>query len=204
MEGGTARVKLPLMGRHNLYNALGALGLLQGAGSSLEKAAGNLRHFGGVPGRLEKIEAGQNFTVLVDFAHTPDGLENVLHSLQPYKKKRLSVVFGCGGDRDKAKRPLMGGIASHLSDFVYVTSDNPRSEDPRTIAEEVQAGFPKDFDRYAVVLDRHKAIRRALMDAREGDIVLLAGKGHERTQVIGSRAFPFSDREEAEKVLSGH
>ena len=202
--GRSQEVVLPTLGRHNIYNALGALAVMQAAGFSVEKAATHLKDFPGVPGRLERVDRGQDFTVLVDFAHTPDGLENTLNSLREYKKKKLILVFGCGGDRDRTKRPQMAQIASRGSDFVYVTSDNPRSEDPTIIAQEIQAGFPKSFSRYAVVLDRHKAIRRALMDARKGDIVLLAGKGHERTQVIGAEALPFSDRGEAEKVLSGH
>jgi len=112
-------------------------------------------------------------------------------------------VFGCGGDRDRDKRPKMARIAAEWSDFVYVTSDNPRSEDPKAIAAEICAGFPADFKNYTVVIDRRKAIRQAFLSAHEGDVVLLAGKGHERTQIIGSQVLPFSDREEAEKVLHG-
>ena len=198
------RVQLPLMGRHNVYNALGALGIAEVLGIPLERAAAALVDFPGVPGRLESVNEGQNFAVLVDFAHTPDGLENVLKALSPYKKGKLTVLFGCGGDRDRTKRPQMAAIAAKYCDFVYLTSDNPRSEEPKAIIEEIKSGLPKGFTRYFVASDRHKAIRRALMDAREGDIVLLAGKGHERAQIIGKESFPFSDREEAEKVLRGH
>jgi UDP-N-acetylmuramoyl-L-alanyl-D-glutamate--2,6-diaminopimelate ligase len=198
------RVLLPLMGRHNVYNALGALAMARVLGFSLEGAAEHLKDFPGVPGRLESVNGGQEFKVLVDFAHTPDGLENVLGALKEYRKRKLVVVFGCGGQRDKTKRPRMGEIAARSCDFVYVTSDNPRSEDPRDIAEQIQTGFPKDFKKYAIVLDRQKAIRRALMEAQPGDIVLLAGKGHEQTQVIGNQTIIFSDREVAERVLSGH
>ena len=142
--------------------------------------------------------------VLVDFAHTPDGLENVLRSLAGDRGAgRLLVVFGCGGDRDRTKRPKMGQIASRWADHVYVTTDNPRSEDPRAIADEVCAGFPQGFDKISVILDRRKAIRQALLSARTGDIVLLAGKGHERSQITGEQILPFSDREEAERVLNG-
>ena len=203
---GGKKIKIfsPLAGRHNVYNVLGAFAVLGGLGFSLEKAAQNLKSFAGVPGRLEPVRSGQSFQVFVDFAHTPDGLLNVLRALQDLRKKKLFVVFGCGGDRDKNKRPKMGRIASEYSDFVYVTSDNPRSENPKTIAEEICAGFPANFKNYSVVIDRHKAIRQALLSAREGDIVLLAGKGHERTQIIGNQNQPFNDREEAERVLNGY
>ncbi len=194
----------PLVGLHNVYNVLGSLGVIQGLDLDLEKSADSLRNFKGVPGRLETVNAGQNFLIFIDYAHTPDGLENVLLSLKPYRKNKLVAVFGCGGERDKDKRPKMGRIASRHCDFVVVTSDNPRSEDPRVIAQEVQSGFPPDFKKFAVVVDRQKAIRQALLAAREGDIVLVAGKGHETTQVIGNQALPFSDREEIERVLSGH
>ena len=204
-EGGkTVPVTLPLLGRHNVSNALGALGIMKALNFPLERSLEHLRDFKGVPGRLERLNEGQNFSVLIDFAHTPDALENALRSMHDYKSKRLLTVFGCGGDRDKGKRPKMGRIAADWSDFVYVTSDNPRSEDPEMIAREICSGFPAQYNRYAVVLDRHKAIRRALMDAREGDLVLLAGKGHEQTQVIGDHVFAFSDRHEAEKILHGH
>lgn len=202
-ENRVVKVSCPLVGVHNIYNVLGALAVLHGLGFDLSKIVGHLSKFGGVPGRLEAIQGGQNFGVFVDFAHTPDGLLNVLQALQKYRKQRLLVVFGCGGDRDRTKRPKMAAIASQLSDFVYITSDNPRSEDPKSIAAQICEGFPPDFKNYSVMLDRRKAIRQALLSAREGDIVLLAGKGHERTQVIGNQALPFSDQEEVQKVLCG-
>ena len=197
-------VEIPLIGAHNVYNGLGALAAVQALGLDGARAVRDLKDFPGVPGRLERVECGQNFTVFVDFAHTPDGLENVLRAVSPYKKRKLILVFGCGGDRDRTKRPKMAATAAASADFVYVTSDNPRSEDPRSIMGEVVKGFPESFRNYAVVVDRGKAIRQALLGARRDDIVLLAGKGHERTQVVGSRSLPFSDREEAEKVLRGH
>ncbi len=193
----------PLVGLHNVYNVLGALAVMQSLGFDPENSLKNLPTFPGVPGRLEKVDLGQDFRVFIDFAHTPDGLENVLGSLMPYKSGKLILVFGCGGDRDRGKRPKMAAIASRFCEQVYVTSDNPRSEDPREIAREICAGFPENFKRFAVVPDRHQALRQALMAARKGDIVLLAGKGHERTQVLKDCVIPFSDREEAEKVLSG-
>jgi UDP-N-acetylmuramoyl-L-alanyl-D-glutamate--2,6-diaminopimelate ligase len=192
-----------MIGMHNVYNALGAVATLAALGHDAARLCAGLADFAGVPGRLEAVTGGQDFQIYVDFAHTPDGLENVLKSLEPYKQGKLFTVFGCGGDRDRAKRPKMAAIAARHSDWVCVTSDNPRSEDPRAIAQEVASGFPEGFTEFSVVIDRRKAIRQALLKAREGDIVLLAGKGHERNQIVGDRVLPFSDREEAEKVLNG-
>ncbi len=194
----------PLIGLHNVYNTLGALAVMAGLGFDMETAVRQLGGFPGVPGRLEAVDCGQNFLVFVDFAHTPDGLENVLSTLKPYQRNQLTVVFGCGGDRDSGKRPTMAVIASRYCDFVYVTSDNPRSEDPKKIAEDVRRGFPDHFKNYRVIVDRKKAIRQALLSARQGDIVLLAGKGHETTQVLADQTIPFSDRKEAERVLNGY
>jgi UDP-N-acetylmuramoyl-L-alanyl-D-glutamate--2,6-diaminopimelate ligase len=202
--GQKALLTLPMMGAHNIYNALGAIAAAGTLGVSYEKAIQSLQSFPGVPGRLETISGGQDFAVLVDFAHTPDGLLNVLKSLQEYRKNKLILVFGCGGDRDRAKRPQMAAIAAQFCDEVIITSDNPRSENPGQIAQEISAGFPASFKAYQIALDRRKAIRLALLKARTGDIVLLAGKGHERVQVIGAESLPFSDKEEAAKVLSGH
>ncbi len=196
-------VEVPLIGLHNIYNFLGSLAVVASLGFSVEKAVHNIRDFTGVPGRLEAVSMGQAFSVFIDFAHTPDGLTNVLSALLPYKKNRLMVVFGCGGERDKTKRPQMGRIAASFCDFVYLTSDNPRSEDARTIAEEIQSGFPPDFKKYVVVLDRKKAVRQVLLSAKGEDIVVLAGKGHESTQIIAGESFPYNDREEAERVLRG-
>lgn len=195
-------VESPLIGRHNVYNVLGALAALEGAHGNLEDFAKDMGSFAGVPGRLESVQAGQNFLVFVDYAHTDDGLENVLSALRPYAK-RLIVAFGCGGERDRGKRPKMAQVVSHFCDTAVVTSDNPRSEDPREIAKEICAGFPENFKNYTVMIDRRKAIRQALLAAREGDIVLLAGKGHETVQVIGREQIPFNDKEEALRVLSG-
>ena len=197
-------VRSPLVGLHNVYNVLGALATVEALGGfSLARLAAYLETFPGVPGRLEAVNQGQGFMVFIDFAHTPDGLENVLKTLKGYKKGKLIAVFGCGGDRDRGKRPKMAKVSSGFADQVIVTSDNPRSEDPKAIAMEVCEGFPQEFKNYSVVVDRRKAIRLALLSARDGDIVLLAGKGHERTQIIGKESLPFSDREEAERVLCG-
>ena len=202
-EGKKIAVHLPLIGAHNVYNALGAIAAFYSLGFSVGEACAFLSDFKGVPGRLESVRAGQDFAVVVDFAHTPDGLENVLRSLKNHPNGKLILVFGCGGDRDRAKRPQMASIAAKYADRIFVTSDNPRSEDPKAIAAEICGGFPQDFKKYAVVIDRRKAIRQALLEARTGDMVLLAGKGHERSQIIGNESIPFSDREEVERVLVG-
>lgn len=198
---GQVLVRIPLHGSFNVMNVLGAVSCAAQLGMLADEAALALSDFPGVPGRMESVRLGQDFTVLIDFAHTPDGLENVLRAAKG--PGRLLLVFGCGGDRDRTKRPLMAAIAARYADQVIITSDNPRSEDPKEIAREICLGFPKDFDRYRVVIDRRKAIREALLSARPGDRVILAGKGHERSQVIGTEAIPFSDRDEAERVLNG-
>ncbi len=202
-SGKRTAVELPLIGRHNVYNTLGALAILQALGFDGVRLAGGLGDFPGVPGRLEQVNCGQGFFVFIDFAHTPDGIRNVLSTLAAVKKKKLIVVFGCGGDRDRGKRPQMAEIAARFCDRVVVTSDNPRSEDPRVIAREICAGFPSSFKEFVVVLDRKKAIRQAFLSARSGDIVLLAGKGHECSQVVGDEALPYNEREEAQRVLNG-
>jgi UDP-N-acetylmuramoyl-L-alanyl-D-glutamate--2,6-diaminopimelate ligase len=194
-------VRMPLVGRHNVYNVLGSLATLKSLGLDVPDAVEALKTFGGVPGRLESVNCGQDFGVFIDFAHTPDGLLNVLKTLKEHQKRKLVAVFGCGGERDRDKRPKMGKIASQYCDYVYLTADNPRSEDPETIAHEIEAGFEPGFKNYEIIADRREAIRRALLAASAGDIVLLAGKGHERTQVIGGTAHPFSEREEARRIL---
>jgi UDP-N-acetylmuramoyl-L-alanyl-D-glutamate--2,6-diaminopimelate ligase len=201
--GGKMRVHSPLAGVHNIYNVLGALGVVKALGLDFQKVTPALKEFKGVPGRLEQVKEGQSFPVFIDFAHTPDGLQNVLKSLKPYKQRKLILVFGCGGERDRDKRPKMAKVASQFSDLVIVTSDNPRTENAKDIAEEIKAGFPKEFTDHSIILDRRKAIRHALLTARSGDIVLLAGKGHEKYQIIGTEALPFSDKEEAKRVLNG-
>lgn len=196
-----ANVFLPLVGRHNVLNTLAALAALCAMGFEWTTTVPALADFPGVPGRLEAVRCGQDFKVYIDFAHTPDGLRNVLEALRSYRQTRLIALFGCGGDRDRGKRPQMARIASEYCDHVYVTSDNPRSEDPSAIADEICSGFPGDFKNFKVILDRREAIRLAMESANSGDIILLAGKGHERTQIIGERKIPFSEREEAEKIL---
>jgi UDP-N-acetylmuramoyl-L-alanyl-D-glutamate--2,6-diaminopimelate ligase len=153
-----------------------------------------------VPGRLERVDAGQPFEVIVDYAHTPDALVHALGAVREHVAGRILTVFGCGGDRDRGKRPLMGRAAAEGSDLAWVTSDNPRSEDPAEIAAEVAAGAPVGALR--VELDRRAAIAAALAEARPGDAVLIAGKGHETTQTFADRTVPFDDREVARGLLA--
>ncbi|MGH9112863.1 MAG: glutamate ligase domain-containing protein, partial [Acidimicrobiales bacterium] len=157
-----------------------------------------------VPGRFEAVDAGQPFAVLVDYAHKPDALDKALHAARELVGTggRLTVVFGCGGDRDAAKRPLMGEAGARLADRVVVTSDNPRSEDPQAIVDEVRAGVPPGAGPIAVEVDRRRAIELALGEARAGDVVVIAGKGHETTQTIGGTVLPFDDREVARAALA--
>ena len=170
---------------------------------AIEHVKRGLESLQGVPGRFEVVDEGQPFTVIVDYAHTPDGLENILRTARSMTQGRVVVVFGAGGDRDRSKRPLMGEIAVRLADRVIITSDNPRSEDPQVICADILAGVKKirtDAD-YAIQVDRRSAIRQALAEARPSDIILIAGKGHETYQEIQGVRTHFDDREEARKAL---
>ncbi len=202
--GGTVEVRTRLPGRFNVLNALGAIAAAVELGVELGDAAGALADAERVPGRFEPVDAGQDFGVLVDYAHTPDSVENVLRAARELTDGRLHVVLGAGGDRDRAKRPLMGAAAGALADRVIVTSDNPRSEDPARIIDEVMAGAPTGAEREP---DRRAAIEFALADARGGDIVVVAGKGHEQGQEFeAGRIEPFDDRDvvrEALRALAG-
>ena len=166
-----------------------------------ERAAAGLAAVAGVPGRLERVAAGQPFEVVVDYAHTPDALERALAAVREHARGRVLVVFGCGGDRDRAKRPVMGRVARAGADEVWVTSDNPRGEDPAAIADEILAGAGGAGGPVHLELDRRAAIARALAAAGPGDAVLIAGKGHETTQTLGAQVLPFDDREVARGLL---
>ncbi len=201
---GEAAVDMPLPGDFNVANALAALGAATALGARGSDAAHALADADRVPGRMEPVDAGQPFAVLVDYAHTPDSLENVLAAARRLTAApgRVVCVFGCGGDRDRDKRPLMGGIAARLADVPVVTSDNPRSEDPAAIVAEIAAGMSARDD-VLVEVDRRAAIRKALGLAREGDTVVIAGKGHEQGQEFeGGRKIPFDDREVARAKLA--
>ncbi|HEU5371913.1 MAG TPA: UDP-N-acetylmuramoyl-L-alanyl-D-glutamate--2,6-diaminopimelate ligase, partial [Gaiellaceae bacterium] len=187
---------LRLRGRFNRANAAGAAAAARALGIDADAITRGLESVAGVPGRFESVEAGQPFSVIVDYAHTPDSLDNVLRAARELGPGRLTVVFGAGGDRDREKRPLMGRVAAARADRVIVTTDNPRSEDPVAIAEEVADGALE------IVVDRRAAIERALADARDGDVVVIAGKGADTEMEIGGRFVPFDDRTVAREVLS--
>jgi len=198
-HGARHDVALPMLGRFNAHNAAAAWACALALGAragAIERALGA---FGGVPGRLESVAGARPFAVVVDYAHTPDALERALAACREHARGRVLCVFGCGGDRDRGKRPKMGGIAARLADRAWVTNDNPRTEDPAAIADEIVAGAPGG--RLAVMLDRRAAIAAALSEAREGDVVLVAGKGHETTQTIGAEVLPFDDRAVARELL---
>ena len=198
---GILSVRSSLLGTHNVYNLLAAIGVGICQGIPLPLLRDAVEAFPGVPGRLERVEAGQPFNVFIDFAHTEEALKQVLLSLRELTSGRLIVVFGCGGNRDRAKRPRMGETASRLSDVVVVTSDNPRNEDPQGILKEIEAGFPASFP-YQLEEDRARAIETALLLAKPGDTVLIAGKGHEAYQIFRDRTVPFDDRQVAYGILS--
>lgn len=197
---GRASVSLRLPGLFNVSNALAAAGAALALGLELGEVARGLSQVGGVPGRVEVVSAPDlPFTVLVDYAHTPDGLENVLKTARGFTRSQLLVVFGCGGDRDASKRPMMGRVASQGADRVFLTSDNPRSEDPQAILDAVAGGITGPFEAF---VDRREAIRAAVQAARPGDVVVVAGKGHETYQIIGDQTLPFDDREVAREAIA--
>jgi UDP-N-acetylmuramoyl-L-alanyl-D-glutamate--2,6-diaminopimelate ligase len=200
---GELDVQTPLPGDFNVSNALAALSVAHALGLDLKDAAGALASAEQVPGRFESIDEGQPFGVIVDYAHTPDSLENVLGAARKLTGGRLVSVFGCGGDRDKEKRPLMGRAGAELSDVAVVTSDNPRSEDPDAIIEQIQAGIPESPHAEVVIdVDRRAAIAEALGRAEDGDLVVIAGKGHEQGQEFeDGRKVPFDDRDVARDEL---
>jgi len=198
---GELKLLSPLVGRPNLANILAATAAAVASGIPLEKIEQGISELKSIPGRFERIDEGQPFLVMVDYAHTDDALRNVLNAARELTRGRLIVVFGCGGDRDRAKRPLMGEAAGSLSDLAILTSDNPRSEDPRQIINEALAGLRKTGKRHLTEVDRETAIRCALAEGREGDVIVLAGKGHETYQVLKNGTIHFDDREAARKVL---
>ena len=200
-------IRSPLAGVHNVYNVVACMAASLTAGLSLDQSQKALLTFKGIPGRLQKVLSDADKTVFVDYAHTPDALENTLKSLQKIKQETRSqgqviTVFGCGGDRDKTKRPLMAAIAQKYSDFVFMTSDNPRTEDPEMILNDIEKGFQSEFKNYIRQSDRELAIALAIAQAKSGDVILIAGKGHEDYQILGTTKIHFSDYEVAEKYLN--
>ncbi len=200
---GPIEIETPLVGRFNVKNTLAALGTALALGLPPETARRGISSLAGVPGRAERVQAGQAFTVLVDYAHTDDGLKNLLETVRDLQPTRLITVFGCGGDRDRSKRPLMGAVASRLSDVVVLTSDNPRSEPPEAILDEIRRGIPASrAGDTLVVPDRREAIARALGMGAPGVVVVIAGKGHEAVQVLRDRSVPFDDRQVVREILT--
>jgi UDP-N-acetylmuramoyl-L-alanyl-D-glutamate--2,6-diaminopimelate ligase len=205
---GTLHVGSKLVGRPNVYNILAAVSTATALDLPLDAIERGLQALDRVPGRFQVVSGSNDeVTVVVDYAHTDDALRNLLESARPLAKGRLITVFGCGGDRDRTKRPLMGAVAGRLSDLIVITSDNPRSEDPNRIIEEIQRGLTADTrrdsaQRLLAITDRHTAIAKAIELAAPGDLVLVAGKGHEKYQVIGDRVLPFDDVAEAREALT--
>jgi UDP-N-acetylmuramoyl-L-alanyl-D-glutamate--2,6-diaminopimelate ligase len=206
---GPVEVRSSLVGRPNVYNLLATVATASALGVPSHAISAGLTRQAGVPGRFEVVSRPTDgLTVVVDYAHTDDALRNLIETARPLTSGRVLTVFGCGGDRDRTKRPLMGMVAARLSDVVVITSDNPRSEDPNAIIDEIRTGIPAGAaasDRtpeISAVPDRRAAIEKAIAAARPGDVVLIAGKGHEKTQHIGSRVLPFDDTEVARAALS--
>ena len=197
-------VESPLIGRINVYNILAACGAGLSYGIPPETVARGIAGLRAVPGRFERVDEGQPFVVAVDYAHTDDALRNTIAVARGLNPKRIVTLFGCGGDRDRTKRPLMGQAAAEASDFVVLTSDNPRSEDPLAIMNDALVGIRRVDVPHVIEPDRAAAIARALKEAREGDIVILAGKGHETYQILKDRTIPFDDRAVARDVLKGY
>lgn len=201
-NGENGRVELPIPGEFSVYNAMTAIGCCLADGFALKDVIDGLHSAKGVKGRIEIVNTpGTDYTVIIDYAHTPDGLLNVINAIRGFAKGRIVTLFGCGGDRDATKRPIMGKIAGELSDFCVVTSDNPRTEDPEKIIEQVVEGVKETDCEYVVITNRFLAIEYALDHAQKNDIILLAGKGHETYQVLGTDTIQFDEREIVQKLL---
>ena len=201
---GDVAFRSPLVGQYNLSNLLAAVGAVLHLGIDLQLIADSIEQFAGVPGRMERVQSSpnQDISVIVDYAHTPDSLENLLKAARPFIQGKMICVFGCGGDRDRTKRPKMGAIAAQLADKVIVTSDNPRTENPELILQDILAGIPAKEAKVEVISDRATAIRTAILQAQSGDGVLIAGKGHEDYQILGTEKIHFDDREQAQSALN--
>ena len=204
-QGTETACTLGIPGAFSVYNALSALSAALALGIAPEKAAASLATARGVKGRAEVVPTpGKDYTVLIDYSHTPDSLENILKTVREFARGRVIAVFGCGGDRDPIKRPIMGKIAADLADLVVVTSDNPRTEDPMAIIDQILMGIPKDQTPTTVIENRRQAIRWAMDNAQAGDVIVLAGKGHETYQEIGHEKFHLDEREEVAAHLMGN
>lgn len=199
---GDIRIDLPIPGLFSVFNAMGSVGAALALGLSLQQIKSGLEIMTSVSGRLESVPTGRDFSVFIDYAHTPDALENVLKTVREFAKSRILCVFGCGGDRDRAKRPIMGEIGGRYSDLAIITSDNPRSEEPMSIIDSIEEGIRRTGTHYTVIENRREAIRYALAEAGPDDIVLIAGKGHENYQEINGKRYRFDDKETVKELLA--
>ncbi len=197
----SGRISTCTPGRFSVYNAMSAACCMLSLGFEFDEVCSALSSADGVKGRAEVVNTGRDFTVLIDYAHTPDGVENILSTVNEIKNGRLVTLFGCGGDRDRTKRPLMGKIAAQLSDFCIVTSDNPRTESPSTIIDDILVGMTDTTTPYVVIENRSEAIKYAINNAQKNDVIVLVGKGHETYQIIGTQKNHFDEREEVYKAL---
>lgn len=193
--------ELMVPGRFSVYNALGVIATALSMGIAVEDIQRGIKNIKGVPGRIQNIPNDKGINVIVDYAHTPDGVENILNAVREFTDNKIITVFGCGGDRDKTKRPIMGEIAGRLSDYCVVTSDNPRSEEPEDILKDIQVGIDKATKNYELVTDRREAIFKAVMLAEKGDSVVIAGKGHEDYEIFKDKTIHFDDTEVAKEAL---
>ena len=198
---GNEHIEIGIPGKFTVYNALGSIGACVALNISLKSIKEGLRRAEGVPGRFQLVETGRDFSVIIDYAHTPDGLENVLNTVKGYIKGRLITVFGCGGDRDSSKRPIMGEIAGRLSDYCIITSDNPRTESPMEIINQIEVGMKKTSCKYKIIENRAEAIEYALGIAAKEDVIVLAGKGHETYQVLKDCTIPFDEKKIVQEKL---
>lgn len=201
INGADVEFNLKVPGRFSVYNALGVIGAALSMGIPVGDIQAGINAIKGVPGRIQSVPNDKGFNVIVDYAHTPDGLENILNAVREFTKGRIITVFGCGGDRDKTKRPIMGEIAARLGDYSIITSDNPRSEEPSDILDQVEEGVRPLTDDYEKFVDRKEAIFRAVAIAKPGDSVIIAGKGHEDYEIFKDRTIHFDDVEVAEEAL---
>lgn len=198
---GAMHIRLGIPGRFSVYNALAAIGICKQCGVAEDVIVSALQKAHGVKGRAEVVPCGGDYTLLIDYAHSPDGLENILRSVKGFARGRIVVLFGCGGDRDKSKRPKMGKIAGRLADFCIVTSDNPRTEEPAGIIRDILAGMDDATADYVVIENRRDAIEYAITHAQKDDVIVLAGKGHEDYQILGEKKIHFDEREVIQEIL---
>lgn len=198
---GTFNVYVPIPGKFTVYNTLAVIASAAYLSIPMENIINSLAHISGVPGRVQSFTSNKGYTVLIDYAHTPDGLKNVLEAITEFADERIITVFGCGGDRDRTKRPIMGEIAACYSDYVIITSDNPRSEDPIQIINEIEGGVNQHTKPYEKIEDRKEAIAAALKKVSKGDVVLIAGKGHENYQILKDKTIHFDDSEIVQQII---